>query len=177
MLQQTPPGGMPPIVDEPDRAGRRGRHSAGRPRYRRIVPLAITGAFVVIVAGVLITWAIVASSWYVGRAGNQVALYHGIQSAPLGISLSSVAERGGALSDLLPVDQEQVRSGIVADSHADGVCILARLKSDADRSVVTTTAPPSASVDASPSPSASGATASSPAPSPSPTPSPKSCPS
>jgi hypothetical protein len=83
---------------------------------------------VVIVAAVLVTWAILSNSWYVARSGNTVALFHGLQSAPLGVRLSSVEQRGIPFNELTPVDQAKVHDGIVAESHADGVCILARLK-------------------------------------------------
>jgi PPM family protein phosphatase len=154
-MEETPPTGMPPVLDEPRR-----RRVRRRSWYRRPVPLVLTGACVVIVAGVLITWAIVANSWYVARDGDTAALFHGIRSEPLGVSLSAVEQRGTALRALLPVDQERVRGGIVANSRADGVCILARLRfnaQDAARQTAVRAANqersrPSATPAASPSP-------------------------
>ncbi len=146
-LQQTPPAGMPPISDEPPPyAGPRRRW------YRRFVPLALAGVILAVTAGILITWAIVASSWYVANAGDRVALFHGIKSAPLGLSLSRVEQRGAPLRQLDQVEQDQVRAGIVADNRADGVCILARLASDA-----TTASTPTPSTSFSPTPSTSPA--------------------
>jgi serine/threonine protein phosphatase PrpC len=126
-LAATPPAGIPPITDEHDRHRHRAR-SARRRWYRRPVPLAITTVFLVVIVGALTTWAIAANSWYVARSGSQAALFHGLQSKPLGVSLSSVAERGVSLDQLNQFDHDHVNAGIVANSHADGVCILARLK-------------------------------------------------
>ncbi len=133
-LIETPPTGMPPIVDEPV-PSRRSRRAAraSRPWYRRPVVLGLSTVFVVIVAGIVITWTVAAGSWYVARSGERVGLYHGLQSRPLGLSLSRVQDHGIPLNQLIPVDLERVRSGIVADSHADGVCILARLKFNAQQ--------------------------------------------
>jgi serine/threonine protein phosphatase PrpC len=125
-LAETPPTGIPPIVDEPVHGHHR---RAPRPRwFRRPIPLAITGVLVVIVAGVAVTWAVAANSWYVAGSNGRAALFHGLQSRPLGVSLSSVAERGVSLDQLSQFDSDRVRGGIVASNHADGVCILARLK-------------------------------------------------
>ena len=128
-LAATPPAGIPPITDDQQHVNRsRHRRSARRPWFRRPAPLALTTAFLVIVAGVLITWAIATNSWYVAASGGRATLFHGLQSKPLGVSLSSVAERGIALDQLAQFDRDHVSGGIVANSHADGVCILARLK-------------------------------------------------
>jgi serine/threonine protein phosphatase PrpC len=128
-LAATPPAGIPPIIDEARHPSRRGhRRSTRRRWFRRPVPLALTTVFLVIVAGVLTTWAIAANSWYVAGSGGRAALFHGLQSKPIGVSLSSVAERGIALDQLNQFDRDHVSGGIVANSHADGVCILARLK-------------------------------------------------
>ena len=122
----TPPAGIPPIDESPVLRAPR------KPWFRRRLPLALSGAFIVIVAAVLVTWAIVANSWYVARSGTSAALYHGLQSAPLGVDLSSVDQEGIALASLTPADLAKVQDGIVAESRADGVCILARLKFDAE---------------------------------------------
>jgi protein phosphatase len=123
-LSATPPSGIPPITES---AGR--HHRARRRRwFRRPVPLALMTIFVIVVAGVLTTWAIATNSWYVASSGGQAALFHGLQSKPLGVSLSSVAERGIGLDQLNQFDRDHVSGGIVANSHDDGVCILARLK-------------------------------------------------
>ncbi|HEX4015401.1 MAG TPA: protein phosphatase 2C domain-containing protein [Frankiaceae bacterium] len=128
-LAATPPAGMPPISGElTAEPGRVHRRSVRRRWYRRPVPLAVTTVLLVVVAGVLTTWAIAANSWYVAGSGGQAALFHGLQSKPLGVSLSSVAERGISLDKLNQFDRDHVSGGIVASSHADGVCILARLK-------------------------------------------------
>ena len=83
----------------------------------------------------LITWAVVTNSWYVARSGDKVALFHGLQTRPLGFSLSSVQETGTPIAKLVPVDRERVRSGIVANSHSDGVCILARLQFNSQQAI------------------------------------------
>ena len=198
-LERTPPTGLPPVLDDNARpVTRGGRRQQRRHRawYRRPLPLSFTALVIIVVAGVLITWAVVASSWYVARDGEDTALYHGIQSAPLGVSLSNVEQRGAALKELLPVDQQLVSGGIVADSRADGVCILARLRykaevaayersqppvrrtprSSASASRSASTGPgganPSVRVSAAPRPSALPSPLRSPLPTPSPTPRP-----
>ena len=128
-LDQTPPTGMLPVTDDPVVRRRRSRW------YRRPVAGALAGIVVVVGAGVLITWAVVANSWYVARSGDHVALFHGLQTKPLGISLSAAQETGIPIAKLVPVDRERVRTGIVADSHADGVCILARLQSNSQQAI------------------------------------------
>jgi serine/threonine protein phosphatase PrpC len=125
----TPPAGIAPVSEEVVHRAQR------RPWFRRRVPLVLTGFVVIIVAAVLVTLAIVSNSWYVGRSGDSedsAALFHGLQTAPLGVQLSSLEESGIAFSDLTPVDQAKVHDGIVAESRADGICILARLKFDAE---------------------------------------------
>ena len=127
LTDATPPAGLPPVVEPPPDPG----SGAGRPRrrwLRRPVPLAVLGLVVLVVAGVGITLAVAANSWYVARDGANVALYHGIRSAPLGISLSSVEERGTPLDDLRSSDQQLVQAGIVVDTKQEGVCTLARLR-------------------------------------------------
>jgi protein phosphatase len=167
-VEQTPPTGMPPIVDERAGGSRRG-HRRRRSWYLRPLPLTVTGLVIIVAAGILITWAVAANSWYVARDGRSVALYHGIQSAPLGVSLSSIEQRGVPFADLPPVDQQRVGGGIVADSKADGVCILARLRYNAEdaayqqaqkttparRPKPTTTPKPTANPSSPPSPQAS----------------------
>ncbi len=128
-LAATPPAGIPPITGElADGPRGRRRRTTRRRAFRRPVPLALATLFLVIVAGVAVTWAIAADSWYVAGSGGQAALFHGLQSKPLGVSLSSVAQRGIGLDQLNQFDRDHVSGGIVASSHADGVCILARLK-------------------------------------------------
>jgi protein phosphatase len=180
-LQNTPPAGIPPIQDDP------GHRRARKPWFRRRLPLTLSGIFVVIVAAVLITWAILVNSWYVARSGDTVALYHGLQSAPLGVRLSSVEQRGIAFGELTQVDQAKVRDGIVAESHADGVCILARLKFAAENAAHTKAvhaaaskvsasstprATPSARASATKSPSVSPSPSVKPSATPTPTPTP-----
>jgi serine/threonine protein phosphatase PrpC len=178
-LHATPPAGIPPIQDGPLPRPPR------KPWFRRRLPLAVSGIFVVILAAVLVTWAIVSNSWYVARSGNTTALYQGLQYTPLGVHLSSVEQRGIALSELTPVDQAKVQDGIIADSHADGVCILARLRFHAEDAVhadavraaaspspgVTHTHTASASKSAGPTPTASATPTPTKTPSPTPTPS------
>ncbi len=188
-LAATPPAGIPPVVDEAR------RHRRGRPArkgwFRRPVPLAFTGIFLVIVAGALVTWAVAANSWYVASSDGRATLFHGLQSRPLGMSLSSVAERGIALDKLTQFDRDHVSGGIVANSHADGVCILARLKFNVEQAAHDAAAQAAANAKAkqtpspspTPRPSNSGAAptapaSASPAPTasvPPPTPLPKSC--
>jgi serine/threonine protein phosphatase PrpC len=145
-LLATPPAGIAPVPEEAVHRVPR------RPWFRRRVPLTLTGLFVIIVAAVLITLAIVSNSWYIGRNGTDVALFKGLKSAPLGVKLSSVEQRGIALGELTPVDQAKVQDGIIADSRADGVCILARLKFDAEDAAHTSAVRAAVKATTSPSP-------------------------
>jgi serine/threonine protein phosphatase PrpC len=130
-MSATPPAGMPPIVDEPIPRRHRRAEPARRGWYRRPLPLAFSGIFVVIVAGALITWAIAANSWYIAASEGKATLFHGLSSRPLGISLSNVSERGLELTKLTQVDLSRVNAGIDAGSHAQGKCTLDRLTYDA----------------------------------------------
>ncbi len=131
-LSATPPAGMPPIGDEPlQRRHRRAQPLAGAGSAGRF-PLAFSGALRrdrrrradhLGHRGELLVRR--------GFASGKATLFHGLQSRPLGISLSNVSERGLELTELTQVDLSRVNAGIVAGSHAHGMCILARLNYDA----------------------------------------------
>ncbi len=159
LTDATPPAGLPPVVEPLPYAS----SGAERPRrrwFRRPVPLTVIGLVVLVAAGVGITLAVAANSWYVARDGANVALYHGIRTAPLGISLSSVEQQGTPLDDLRSSDQQLVRAGIIVDTRQEGVCTLARLRFHFEsdryealrRTMPTASATPSASASATRSP-------------------------
>ncbi len=131
-MATTPPAGLPPVVDEPLPRRHRRSEPTRRRWFRRPVPLAFSGVVVVVAAGVLITWAVAANSWYVAASQGRATLFHGLQSRPLGISLSSVSERGIELSKLDQIDLGRVNGGIDASSHAAGHCVLLRLQYDVE---------------------------------------------
>jgi hypothetical protein len=118
---------MPPIVDEPAPRRHRRPEPQRKPWFRRPLPLAFSGLVVVVAAGVLITWAVAANSWYIAASDGRATLFHGLSSKPLGISLSRVSERGLEVSRLIPADQTSVKAGIDASSHKQGKCTLDRL--------------------------------------------------
>jgi protein phosphatase len=64
-------------------------------------------------------WAFTRTQWYVAESDGRVALFHGVQSRPLGIPLSSVEQTYFPTSCLPPIDQGRVRNGYVADGRAD----------------------------------------------------------
>jgi protein phosphatase len=73
-------------------------------------------------------WAFVRTQWYVAESDGRVALYHGLRARPLGIPLSSVEQTYFPLDCLQPVDQTRIRSGYVADGHADAVRFIDTLR-------------------------------------------------
>ena len=121
---------MAPIVDEQHPRRHRRAEPARRRWFRRPLLVAVSGLFILIVAGVLITWAIAANSWYIAASEGKATLFHGLSSRPLGISLSNVSERGLDLTELTQVDLSRVNAGIDAGSHAQGKCTLDRLTYD-----------------------------------------------
>ncbi|HEY6792582.1 MAG TPA: PP2C family serine/threonine-protein phosphatase [Trebonia sp.] len=109
----------------------RGSHRAGqRPdddddyggRAQRRWPI-VTTLFVVLVvalaAGGFASWQWVQGKYYIGADGDDVAVYHGINSSIFGVSLSSLQRNTGLPVARLSVpDQEAVRATVSYDSLA-----------------------------------------------------------
>jgi serine/threonine protein phosphatase PrpC len=121
-LVDTPPAGTPPIDEErpgsggPPAAPARRRRGFGSPRRRRLV-LGLAAVILLVLAAAV--WAFSRTQWYVAQSDGRVALFHGVQSKPLGIPLSTVERKYFPLTCLQPVDESRIRSGYVADSRGD----------------------------------------------------------
>ena len=139
-------------------AGSRARHP------RRVAVVAGIVALLVL-AGAGAGWAYVRSQYYVGAAGQQVAVFRGVSGSVAGVSLHTLDERTDLRTDQLgDLDATRVSNGIVATSRSNAQQIVARLKSLACQGPVSTSSPTS-------SPTA-GPAVSSPAASPVPVPPP-----
>jgi protein phosphatase len=131
-----------------------------RKRHRRwTTPAIILGILVLIFAALGGTYAWAQTQYYVGRAGNEVAIYQGVNASFGPIKFSEVYRNTDIkMSDLYPAFQGQVESGITARSKADAVRIVQRLHDE--RLPVcppkTSTSPLPSTSTAPPSPSTSG---------------------
>ncbi len=164
------------------RPGRRRRPgltpSAGRPeptkRRRPILLPALLAVLLAVLAGAAVLY--IRSQYYVGAAGDEVAIYQGLSGSVAGVRLSGVHERLGVrVADLPPFMQQRVGQGIAANGLSDARAIGARLRQQSTAACTTTpvvvTPAPSAGPSASAGPTASAAPPTSP-----PSPTPKPCP-
>jgi protein phosphatase len=102
------------------------KQPAKRRRWRGLVIVLAIAAVVVAALGGTYAWA--QTRYYVGVAGNDVAVYRGVNAAVGPLRFSRVAEHTGLkVSDLNPSVQSQVRSGIPASSRRDADGIVRRL--------------------------------------------------
>jgi protein phosphatase len=128
--------------------------AAEEPRKRRrrwATPAIILGILVLIFGALGGTYAWAQTQYYVGRAGNEVAIYQGVNASFGPIKFSEVYRNTDIkMSDLYPAFQSQVESGITASSKGDAVRIVQRLHKE--RLPV---CPPKTSPSTSPSTSAS----------------------
>jgi protein phosphatase len=103
--------------DDDDDYAVRGRHG-GRRRW----PIVTTLLVVLLLAlggGAFASWQWVQGKYYIGADGNDVAIYHGINSSIFGMSLSSLQQNTGLPVARLSVpDQGAVRATVSYDSLA-----------------------------------------------------------
>jgi protein phosphatase len=127
-FQRVDPAAEPPV------AVHRGSHRAGRRlddddddddyrgRGRRRWPIVTTLLVVLVLAlagGGFASWQWVQGKYYIGADGDDVAVYHGINSSIFGVSLSSLQRNTGLPVARLSVpDQGAVRATVSYDSLA-----------------------------------------------------------
>jgi len=93
---------------------------------------------VLLVAGIIVSAMVAGYQWtqsryYVGVNDGQVAVFQGVQQGIGPFSLSTVSvESGIAIDDLAPFSRERVESTINADSLADALSIIDRLRDELD---------------------------------------------
>jgi len=93
---------------------------------------------VLLVAGIIVSAMVAGYQWtqsryYVGVNDGQVAVFQGVQQGIGPFSLSPVSvESGIAIDDLAPFSRERVESTINADSLADALSIIDRLRDELD---------------------------------------------
>jgi protein phosphatase len=120
-------------------------------------PAIVLGVLVLIFAALGGTYAWAQTQYYVGKAGNEVAIYQGVNTSFGPIKFSEVYRNTDLkMSDLNPAWRSQVESGITASSKGDAYRIVERLHHE--RTVV---CPPPTSASASVTASSSDAVASS----------------
>jgi protein phosphatase len=122
------------------------------PRRRRgrrlLVGLAV---LIVLLAGTVSGYAWTQTQYYVGKEGNEVAVFRGVNAHFGPISLDSVVENSEIkVSDLTQSAGSQVSNGITANSRSDAEAIVARL-SDQLKPLCSSLVPPSGSATPSPS--------------------------
>jgi protein phosphatase len=108
-------------------------------------PAIILGVLVLIFGALGGTYAWAQTQYYVGKAGNEVAIYQGVNASFGPIKFSEVYRNTDLkMSDLNPAWRSQVESGITASSKGDAYRIVERLHHE--RAVV---CPPATSTSAS----------------------------
>ena len=94
-------------------------------------PAIILGILVLIFAALGGTYAWAQTQYYVGRAGNEVAIYQGVNASFGPIKFSEVYRNTDLkLSDLNPAWRSQVESGITANNKSDAIRIVQRLHNE-----------------------------------------------
>jgi PPM family protein phosphatase len=162
------PAGRAARISHPERAAP--VLLAGRRSRRRLV-------VTVLIVLLLLAAAVSGYSWtqtqyFVGKAGNEVAVFRGVNARFGPVSLYSVIENSDLrISDLTPSAAGQVVNGITANSRADARAIVARL-ADQLKPLCSSQTPspsPSNSRTAPTKPAPSKSATGKPAPSPTPT--------
>jgi len=177
--------GRAALATRPRRRPRSGRTpSAARPeptkRRRGGLLPALLAVLLAVLAGAGLLY--IRSQYYLGAAGDEVAIYQGLSGSVAGVHLSGVHERLGVrVADLPPFMQQRVGEGIAASGLSDARAIGARLRQQSTAACTTTpvvvTPAPSAGPSASAGPSTSAGPSASVAPPTSPpSPTPKPCP-
>jgi serine/threonine protein phosphatase PrpC len=96
--------------------------AGARTRTHRVVLAAVAAVLVLGISGL---WWWTQTQYFVGRAGEQVAVYRGVNASLGPVRLFSVAERSEILiSDLQGTVQQEVEAGIPARSRSDAERIL-----------------------------------------------------
>ena len=161
-----PAGADVPGVDSPaERAAGLGRAKPvpvaaetadGAPhRNRWRTPLVIAAVLALIFGGMGGTYAWAQTQYYVGKAGDEVAIYRGVNASFGPIKFSEVNENTDlTLSDLVPSWRSQVLSGITASSKADAERIVRRLH-DEQVPLCSSLIPPPVTITPTPSPTPS----------------------
>ena len=127
-------------------------------RARWKIPAIVIGVLVLIFSALGGTYAWAQTQYYVGRAGDEVAIYQGVDASFGPLKFSEVYRNTGLkVADLNPAWRSQVESGITASSKSDAFHIVQRLHHQ--------TAPPcpTATATATDSPPSSGPAISTPA--------------
>jgi PPM family protein phosphatase len=123
-----------------------------RPGRRLLVGLAV---LIVLLAGAVSGYAWTQTQYFVGKDGNEVAVFRGVNAHFGPVSLDSVVENSDLkVSDLTQSASSQVSNGITANSRSDAEAILSRL-SDQLKPLCTSLTSPSPSGTAGGTPSAS----------------------
>jgi protein phosphatase len=135
-------------ISQPPRA--EAAAAPGRRRGRRLlVGLAV---LIVVLAGAVSGYAWTQTQYYVGKQGNEVAVFRGVNARFGPFSLDSVVENSDIkVSDLTQSAGSQVSNGITASSRADAEAIVTRLSTQLKPLCSSLVAP---SGSATPSPSA-----------------------
>lgn len=154
-------------VEEAGHAG----HGSPRPkrRSRWRTPLVVVGVLVLVAAALGGVWAWTQTQYFVGRSGDEVAIFQGVNTSFGPLRFYDVNTNTDLkMNDLDPSARSQVATGITAHNKNDARQIVARLRSDhllpVCAPVLPSTAARSSSTAPTRSPSASptrpGATAS-----------------
>ena len=123
----------------PSRTKRKGRWKT---------PAIIVGILVLIFAALGGTYAWAQTQYYVGRAGDEVAIYQGVNASFGPIKFSEVYRNTDLkMSDLNPAWRSQVESGITANSKSDAMRIVQRLHDETTPPCPPSTAPSTAVSD------------------------------
>lgn len=139
-------------------AGRRepGAEPAPVARDRRLAHFVVpTVIVVVLVVAAVSIWMWTQAQYFVGPAGDSVAVFRGVDSTVGPVHFYRVVTRSDvAMDDLKPVARNQVAAGINAKSRAEAFAIVARLKDDQQLPPCQVTSAPAPSRTPTPSPRA-----------------------
>jgi len=131
---------------------------ARRHGRRLLVSLAV---LIVLLAGTVSGYAWTQTQYFVGKDGNEVAVFRGVNAHFGPVSLDSVVENSDIrVSDLTQSASSQVSNGITANSRSDAEAILSRLSNQL-KPLCSSNANPSTTGTASPSTTATASSSTS----------------